>query len=541
MNHPSYDYIIIGAGSAGCVLANRLSENGRYSVLLLEAGGRDTYRWIHVPIGYGKTMFNKDVNWGYWTECDPGVHSRSIYWPRGKVLGGSSSINGLIYIRGQAEDYERWAALGNPGWGWRDVLPYFVKSERQERGANAYHGADGPLWVSDVSEPVELCDAFVRAGVEIGLPRNDDFNGASQEGVGYFQLTTRKGWRCSTAVAYLRPALKRTNLTVETDALCAGLIFEGRRVVGARYLQGDRTLEARAGREVILAAGAINSPQILQLSGIGAARDLAERGIDVRHDLPGVGRNLQDHLQTRLIYRCARPITTNDDLNSFYRRMKIGLRYVLFRRGPLAVGINQAGGFVRTRPDVATPDIQFHFGTLSSDTPGSPVHKFSGFTLSACQLRPESTGSLLVRSSDPREARVIQPNYLSAETDRRVIVDGVRLGRRLAGAPALKPYVVEEYSPGERVRSNGDLREFVREDATTIFHPAGTCKMGEDADAVVDSHLRVHGLAGLRVVDASIMPVIVSGNTNAPVIMIGEKAADLILADALDQPHRSVA
>lgn len=530
MSNATYDYVIVGAGSAGCVLANRLSKNDRHRVLLLEAGPRDRYHWIHIPIGYGKTMFNSNVNWGFSTEPEEGVNGRSIYWPRGKVLGGSSSINGLIYVRGQPQDYDHWAALGNQGWGWHDVLPYFMKSEHQVRGADDYHGSDGPLWVSDTTESNELCDAFIGAGQAIGIPHNEDFNGARQEGVGYFQLTTRKGWRCSSAVAYLRPIRRRRNLRIETNALCTGLLMEGSRVVGVRYRQHGRDHDVTAGRETILAAGALQSPQIMQLSGIGDPAMLAEHGIAVNHALPEVGRNMQDHLQARIIYKCSKPVTTNDDLNSFVRKMRIGLRYTLFRRGPLAVGINQTGGFARSNDSVDTPDIQFHFGTLSSDTPGSPVHRFSGFTLSTCQLRPQSRGTISLHSADPADSPVIHPAYLSAEHDQRVMVAGLRLGRRLGQAEPLRDYVLEEYSPGEQIQNNEDLLQFIRNDVTTIFHPVGTCRMGNDTGAVVDDRLRVRGLSGLRVVDASIMPAIVSGNTNAAAIMIGEKGADMILA-----------
>jgi choline dehydrogenase len=533
-----FDFIVVGAGSAGCALARRLSESGRYSVLLLEAGDKDTYPWIHVPIGYGKTMFNTKVNWAYRTEPDPGINSRAMYWPRGKVLGGSSSINGLLYVRGQHEDYDDWERMGNPGWGAKDMLPYFKKSEDQQRGADAYHGIEGPLCVSD-GEPNELCEAFIRAGEQIGIPRNDDFNGATQEGVGYFQLTTRRGKRCSAAVAYLRPALKRPNLAIHTNASCEKILFEGRRAVGVQYLHGDQRTSAKARLEVILSAGAINSPQILELSGVGQAELLKKHGIEVVQHLSGVGDYLQDHLQARVLYKCSKPITTNDDLNSLHRKMLIGMRYVFFRRGPLAVGINRAGGFARTSEDLNRPDIQFHFGTLSSDAPGSPVHSFSGFTLSTCQLRPTSTGHVHIKSANPREYPAISPNYLSTEEDSRVMVEGVKLGRRLTAAPAMQEYILDEYLPGRSVQSDEEILDFIRCIATTIFHPSGTCRMGSGEGFVVDARLRVHGLAGLRVADASTMPRIVSGNTNAPAIMIGEKAADMILEDARHGQVRS--
>lgn len=527
-----YDFIVVGAGSGGCVVANRLSESGRYSVLLLEAGGWDRYPWIHVPIGYGKTMFNSRVNWGYWTEGGAEIDSRSIYWPRGKVMGGSSSINGLIYIRGQAEDYEDWARAGNEGWDWTHVLPYFMKAENQVRGADAYHGVDGPLWVSDVTEPHELCDAFIRAGEEVGIPYNKDFNGPTQEGVGYFQFNTRKGRRCSAADAYIKPIVNRHNLSIEVNALCTRIAFDEGRAVGVRYKQGEHVRDARARCEVVLSAGAINSPQLLELSGVGDPAVLKEHGISTTHVLPGVGRNLQDHLQARLIYKCTRSITTNDDLKSIFRKMRMGLRYLLFRKGPLAVGINQAGGFIRSRADVDRPDLQFHFGTLSSDQPGSAVHDFSGFTLSTCQLRPVSRGSVHIRSDKSDAYPAIQPNYLADDEDQRVMVDGTKVTRRLTSAPAMKNFIAEEYSPGPRVCDFAELLQFLRSDATTIFHPVGTCRMGDDREAVVDARLRVRGLRGLRVIDASIMPTIVSGNTNAPVIMIAEKGADMILEDA---------
>ena len=528
----SFDYIVVGAGSAGCVLANRLSESGRHSVLLLEAGPPDHYIWIHIPIGYGKTMFHPVYNWGFYTEPEPGMHGRKIYWPRGRGLGGSSSINGLIYVRGQREDYDHWAALGNRGWGWNDVLPYFIRSESNDRGANAYHGADGPLSASSIAAKHELVEAFIRGAGELGIPRRDDFNAGDQEGVGYYQLTTRHGWRCSTAVGYLKPARGRKNLTIETGAQVTGIRFDGARATGVTYDRNGSAHEARAAREVLLAAGAIQSPQLLQLSGIGPAKLLGRHGIPVRLDLPGVGANLQDHLQLRLMYRCTKPITTNDDLRTLPRKMRIGLQWLLFRKGPLAIGINQGALFTRVLPESKTPDVQFHFGTLSADLAGAKPHDFPGFTMSVCQLRPASRGTVEIKSRDPREAPAMQPNYLSDELDRRTAVAGIKLARRIAATSGMAPYVASEYKPGAGAKSDDDLLEFAREFGATIFHPSGTCKMGDDAMAVVDDRLRVRGVAGLRVVDCSVMPTLVSGNTNAPVVMIAEKASDMILEDA---------
>ncbi len=528
----AFDYVIVGGGTAGCVLAHRLSADPSARVLVLEAGPPDRYPWIHVPIGYGKTMFHPVLNWGFHTEPEPAMDGRRIYWPRGRCLGGSSSINGLIYVRGQPEDYDGWAAAGNRGWGWRDVLPYFVRSEGNSRGASAVHGADGPLRCSDIPQRHELMEAIIAAAGELGVPRNDDFNGGVQEGVGYYQLFTHRGLRCSTAVGYLRPARGRANLRVETGAHATRVLFDGRRAAGVEYRQGGATRRVGARGEVILAAGALQSPQLLQLSGVGPPEVLARFGIPVVHALPGVGENLQDHLQLRLLFRCTRPITTNDDLRSWWRSLKIGLQWLLARSGPLAIGINQGGLFTRVLPESATPDIQFHFATLSADLAGAKPHPFPGFTFSVCQLRPTSRGTVRVKSPDPLAAPAMQPNYLSTDADRRCAVAAVRYARRLAGAAAMRPYVAEELRPGPQAQDDEALLAFCRAYGATIFHPSGTCRMGGDALAVVDERLRVRGVAGLRVVDCSIMPTLVSGNTNAPVVMIAEKASDLIREDA---------
>lgn len=533
-----FDYIVVGAGSAGCVLAARLSEDPATRVLLLEAGPPDRSLWIHLPIGYGKTMWSPTYNWCFQTDPDPHMNGRRIYWPRGKTLGGCSSINGLIYIRGQREDFDHWAALGNAGWGYDEVLPYFIKSEGNQRGAIPLHGGDGPLKVSDIGARHALIEAFIDGAQQIGVPRTDDFNGARQEGAGYFQLNTWKGWRCSTAKAYLAPARRRGNLQVETGALASGVDFDGARASGVRYRQGGVMKSARARAEVLLAAGAIQSPQLLQLSGIGPEALLREHGITPRHVLPGVGENLQDHLQMRLIFECTRPITTNDQLNSWLGQLKLGLQWLLFRSGPLAVGINQGGCFMRAlhdaagRPVAATPDIQFHVATLSADMAGGKVHPFSGFTLSVCQLRPESRGHIRIRSTDPGVPPSMQPNYLSTELDRRTAVAAVKAARAIAAAPAMRPYVKREVKPGPEAGDDAALLDYCRNQGATIFHPSGTCRMGRDALAVVDERLRVHGVPGLRVIDCSAMPTLVSGNTNAAAVMMAEKAADMIRQDA---------
>jgi len=526
-----YDYIVVGAGSAGCVLANRLSADGRNKVLLLEAGPKDNYVWIHIPIGYGKTMFHPLYNWGFYTDPEPNMHGRRIYWPRGRGLGGSSSINGLIFIRGQSDDYDRWAQLGNPGWDWNSVLPYFIKSEHNSRGASATHGGDGPLWSSDIEEKSELMEAIIRGAEELGVPRTEDFNGGNQEGVGYYQLFTHNGWRNSAAVAYLKPARSRENLRIETNAHATGLILDGRRATGVRYRQNGAMRMAKASREVILSAGSLQSPQLLQLSGIGPANLLKRNGIDVVHELKGVGQNLQDHLQFRLMFRISKPITTNDDLRSLFGQARIGLQWLIAGTGPLGIGINQGGLFTRILPGSKSPDIQFHFGTLSADQAGGKPHTWPGCTFSVCQLRPDSRGSVEIKSADPMEPPSMRPNYLDAATDRLCAIESIKYARKLAATDALKPYIVNEYKPGADVRTGEEILEYARENGATIFHPSGTCKMGSDSMAVTDARLRVHGVDGLRVVDCSIMPTLISGNTHAPVVMIAEKASDMILED----------
>ena len=528
----SYDYVVVGAGSAGCVLASRLSEDPATKVLLLEAGPPDRSIWIHLPIGYGKTMWSRDVNWCFETEPEPQMNGRRIYWPRGKTLGGSSSINGLIYIRGQREDYDHWAALGNTGWGYDDVLPYFIRAEHNQRGAIAFHGDRGPQKVSDIGARNELIEAFIAGAESIGVPRTDDFNGARQEGAGYYQLTTWHGWRWSAATGYLKPARRRPNLEVQTFAQATGLLFDGTRATGVTYRRGHVEQRAHARAGVLLAAGALQSPQLLQLSGIGEPALLQRHGIAVRHALPGVGENLQDHLQIRLIYECTKPITTNDELNSLWGRLRIGIQWMIKRSGPLAVGINQGGCFMRATPAATRPDIQFHVATLSADMAGGQVHPFSGFTLSVCQLRPSSRGHVRIQSADPLQPPAMQPHYLSTDDDRAVAVAAVKAARAIASAPAMRPYVKREVKPGPEAVDDAALLEFCRNAGATIFHPSGTCRMGDDAMAVVDARLRVRGLEGLRVVDCSVMPTLVSGNTHAPAVMMAEKAVDMIREDA---------
>jgi choline dehydrogenase-like flavoprotein len=530
--HGDWDYIIVGAGSAGCVLANRLTADGRTRVLLLEAGGTDRYIWIHIPVGYFKTMHNPRTDWMFKTEPCPGLGGRRLDWPRGKVLGGSSSINGLLYIRGHASDFNHWRQLGCTGWSFDDVLPYFKRAEDQERGADELHGVGGPLGVGNMRIEREICERFIDAAEEAGVPRNHDFNGLEQDGVGYFQLTTRNGLRCSTAVGYLRPARSRGNLEILTDAHTKRVLVENGRATGVCYEQSGNTKIAKARREIILSAGAIGSPHILMLSGIGPPEHLQSEGIEVCCALPGVGKNLQDHLQMRVMYKLNRPISVNNEVRSVFGRTLAGIQFMLTRRGPLAMGASQVCAFVRTRPGLEAPDIQYHMQPLSTDKLGAGLHEFPGLTMSTCQLRPESRGEILLNSANPFIYPAIHPNYLATETDRSTQIAGVRFSRKIAAGKRLAEVIEQEYAPGEDMQSDDELLEAIRQGSQTIYHPVGTCKMGHDALAVVDDRLRVRGVRSLRVVDASIMPTLTSGNTNAPTIMIAEKASDMIQADA---------
>src|SRR5688572_4076409 len=531
----TFDYIVVGAGSAGCVLANRLTASGQHRVLLLEAGGEDDDRWIHIPLGYGKHFSNPKVNWLFASEPDEKTGSRAIGQPRGKVLGGTSSINGMVYVRGQHEDYDDWLNLGNAGWGYKDVLPYFRKSEDNQRGANEYHGVGGPLAVSDPTDPHPLCEAFFEAAEACGYPRNPDVNGATQAGFGYNQVTQRNGRRCSTAVGFLRPARRRANVSVATDAHATRILFSGKRAEGIEYLQGGARQSARARGEVILAAGAFNSPQLMQLSGLGPAALLRALEIPVVADMPGVGANLQDHYNGRLVFECAEAFTLNDVVGSPLRKLREGLRYYLTRKGFLTMAASTATGFVATEPGASRPDVQIGLVLYSTDKFGDTLHPFSGFTLLVRLLKPESRGTVLVKSADPLEAPVIRPNYLSAPRDGEILVAGMKVARRLVDAGPMRRYVARAHEPAKPFANDDEWLQYLRARGGISFHPVGTCRMGADADAVVDERLRVRGIEGLRVVDASIMPTLISGNTNAPTIMIGEKGADMILQDAKGQ------
>ena len=522
------DFVIVGAGSAGCVMATRLSEDPSTRVVLLEAGGEDRNRWIHIPLGYGKTFADSSVNWCYEAEPDAGANGRRIFWPRGKVLGGSSSINGMVYIRGQHEDFDLWRQFGNTGWSSTDVLPYFKRAQHQVRGASEFHSTGGPLCVSDTSEHHPICEAFIAGAMELGYERNDDFNGAKQDGVGYHQTTTRNGKRCSTAVGYLHPVRNRPNLRVVTGALAEKVLFEGKRAVGVAFREYGQPRTVRAAREVILCGGAVNSPQLMLLSGIGPADQLAQFSIPVVHELRGVGQSLQDHYSAPIKLKCRLPITVNDVMQSNVKKLKVGLQYYLFRTGPLTMAAGPAALFVRTRQELATPDVKISVAPFSSDKLQDGLHPWSGFGLTVYQLRPESRGEIKLKSANPSDPPAMLPNYLATETDRRAIVDGLKIGRRILATSPMQHYVSEEYQPGASVTTDEQLLLHARNTGNTVFHPTSTCKMGVDAMAVVDPELRVYGIEGLRVVDASIMPTVISGNTNAATIMIGEKAADMV-------------
>ncbi len=526
-----YDYVIVGAGSAGCVLANRLSADAGTSVALLEAGGRDNYIWIHIPIGYLYTMGNPRTDWCFHTAPEPGLNGRALDYPRGKTLGGCSSINGMIYMRGQARDYDHWRQLGNAGWSWEEVLPFFRRSEDQQRGADEFHGTGGEWRVEDMRLSWEILDAFRDAAQDVGIPKVDDFNRGDNEGSAYFQVNQRRGVRWSTARGFLKPVRQRRNLRVLTDAHATRVCFDGVRARAVEYRRGRERIRASARREVILASGAIGSPQLLELSGIGSGERLHDLEIPVVHELPGVGENLQDHLQIRMVYKVSHTETLNKRANRLLGRLGMAVQYALARRGPLAMAPSQVGCFARSDASRETPDLEYHIQPLSTEKLGANLHPFHAFTASVCNLRPQSRGSVHLSTASPQDAPGIRPNYLSAPYDRDVAVKAMRLTRRICAAPGLARFEPEEFKPGADVESEADLLRAAGDIATTIFHPVGSCKMGSDPMAVVDERLCVHGLEGLRVVDASIMPTITSGNTNSPTVMIAEKGAQMILED----------
>ena len=527
----TYDYVIVGGGTAGCLLANRLSADPDVSVLLLEAGGKDDYLWIHIPVGYLYCMGNPRTDWCFKTEAEPGLGGRAINYPRGKVLGGCSSINGMIYMRGQARDYDLWRQLGNAGWSWEEVLPYFKRSEDHYQGADDFHGSGGEWRVEAQRLSWEILDAFRDAAAECGIPPTDDFNRGNNEGCGYFQVNQKRGVRWSSAKAFLRPVMQRPNLTVLTGAQAERLVLDGRRVTGLEFLQAGEPRRIAARGELVLAAGAVGSAQLLELSGIGNPAVLQEHGIDVAHPLPGVGENLQDHLQMRMIFKIEGCVTLNQRAGTLLGKMGMGLEYLLFRRGPLSMAPSQLGAFAKSDPSRETPDLQYHVQPLSLDKFGDPLHGFPAFTASVCNLRPEARGTIHLRSRDFRDPPAIRPNYLSTPGDRQVAGEAIRLTRRICKAPALARFKPEEYKPGAEIDSDEALAVAAGDIGTTIFHPVGTCRMGDDSGAVVDARLKLHGMKGLRIADASVMPTITSGNTNSPTLMIAEKAADMIRED----------
>ena len=530
-----FDYIIIGAGSAGCLLANRLSADPKVNVLLLEAGGKDDYFWIHIPVGYLYTIANPRTDWCYKTDPDPGLNGRSIGYARGKVLGGCSSINAMIYMRGQKSDYDHWSALGNKGWSWDEVLPYFLRTEDYAHGASELHGAGGELRVEERRVNWEILDAWRDAAAECGIPKIDEFNRGDNFGNAYFQMNQKRGVRWSNAKAFLHPVMQRQNLTVITGAHVERIRLQNmgllRRATGVEFRLGFRGRQfAQARREVILSAGSIGSPQILQLSGVGPAALLKEHGIEVEHNLPGVGENLHDHLQVRIIYKVKNVGTLNERANSLFGKASMGLEYALYRTGPLTMPPSQLGAFARSDAGQPSANIEWHVQPLSLDKFGSPLHNFPAITPSVCNLRPTSRGRVRIKSADPYAHPSILLNYLSTPEDRKVAVDSIGITRRIMKARALQKYQPEEFLPGLDIASEEDLARAAGELGTTIFHPVGTCRMGPDAASVVDPQLRVRGVRGLRVADASIMPTLVSGNTHAPVVMVAEKAAEMILA-----------
>ncbi|MDY7561232.1 GMC family oxidoreductase N-terminal domain-containing protein [Pseudomonas sp. 10B1] len=526
-----YDYVIVGAGPAGCLLANRLSQNPAHRVLLLEAGGQDNYHWIHIPVGYLYCIGNPRTDWCFKTEAEPGLNGRSLNYPRGRVLGGCSSINGMIYMRGQARDYDEWAAQGNTGWGWDAVLPQFKRSENHYAGNSDTHSADGEWRVEQQRLSWGILDAFRDAAAETGIASVEDFNGGDNEGCSYFQVNQRRGVRWNASKAFLRPVAQRKNLTVLTGVEASRIDLENGRASAVIARVEQREEQFRARREIILCCGAIGSPALLQRSGVGPQPLLEKLGIGVRHELSGVGSNLQDHLQLRLIYKISNAKTLNQMVGSLWGKMNMGLRYAINRSGPLAMAPSQLGAFARSGPEQLSANLEYHVQPLSLERFGEPLHTFAAFTASVCNLRPQSRGTVEIRSARMEDAPSIRPNYLSHDEDLRIAADAIRLTRRIAAAPALARFQPVEYLPGVSLQSEDELRQAARSIGTTIFHPVGTCKMGKGADAVVDERLRVHGIAGLRVVDASIMPNIVSGNTCSPTLMIAEKAAEMIVAD----------